>query len=473
MQKLKCLQLELNLADNKSSRALAAQLLVQILQEGRSLNSILHEKLTNRKDRSFIQEICYGVIRWYWQLDGVLNQLLTKPLKQKDIDIQALLLTGLYQLIHLQTAPHAVLNETVQAARELKKEWATKFINGVLRQFLREQNKILEKTATLPAAKYSHPQWLLTMLVNVWPCQWEHIVDANNQRPPMTLRVNRLQNNREEYLQLLQNNNIEAQIASHTTSGIILKTPCDVTALPGFMDGKVSVQDAAAQLAAGLLDLQPRQRILDACAAPGGKTAHLLETEPNLAQLLAIDIDDKRCKKITENLQRLKLENADFEKNNPARQEDEALTKIQVLSADAKQPSTWWDGKLFDRILLDAPCSATGVIRRHPDIKYLRRKEDIAAISDTQLELLNTLWALLKPGGILLYATCSILPQENSQVLEFFLNTHADAMEKKIDVPWGTPLTVGRQIITGNNNMDGFYYGRLEKIFISELRASH
>ena len=295
-----------------SSRFLVTQILTTILIEHRPLNQILNEKLTPSKDRGFIQELCYGVMRWYWQLDAILLQLLSKPLKDKDIDIHVLLLSGFYQLIHLQTPAHAALHESVQTARELKKPWATGLINGVLRQFLREKNIILEKINNIPAAHYSHPKWLLKTLEKSWPDQCKDILQANNQRPPMTLRVNRLQNSREEYLQLLQHNQIEAQFALETENGIILNSPCDVAMLPGFNKGSVSVQDSAPQLAAKLLDLKPGQRVLDACAAPGGKTAHILETEPELKQLIAVDVDEKRCEKIRENLHRLGLESAEF-----------------------------------------------------------------------------------------------------------------------------------------------------------------
>lgn len=449
-----------------SSRTIAARVLTSVLKDHQSLNQALSQVKINNVDRGFVQELCYGVLRWYWQLEGIVKQLLKNPLKENDTDIQALLLIGLYQLIHLQTPEHAALHETVQAARELKKSWATKLINGVLRNFLRQGDKISEKINRDLSAHYSHPKWLIKLIQQAWFNDWEEILDANNQRPPMILRVNRLQNSREEYLELLnvvfqnsndsENESVEAQRVSNSakpltqsTQGIILKIPCDVKLLPGFAEGKVSVQDGAAQFAAELLDLKSGQRVLDACAAPGGKTAHILETEPKLAELISLDVDPDRCKKIRENVQRLGL--------------GEGV--IKILTADALKPKSWWDGKPFDRILLDAPCSSTGVIRRHPDIKYLRRATDIATLAKTQLEMLETLWPLLKPNGLLVYATCSVLPQENSEVLQKFLKTHSDATEKPITADWGRPMQHGYQILPGENGMDGFYYACLLKSF--------
>lgn len=430
-----------------SSRAIAAQILVSVLKDHKSLSQALLQIPPNHPDASFIQELCYGVLRWYWQLEKIIKLQLSKPLKTQDIDIQALMLLGLYQLIHLNTPAHAALNETVQAARQLKKTWAVKLINGVLRNFLRQQPDILAKINQDIVAQYTHPSWLIKLIQQAWPTQWQKILAANNQRPPMILRVNRLENSRDEYLHLLNQENIEAEPLAHTSHGIILKTACAVNKLPGFFAGKVSVQDGAAQFAADLLDLKPGQRVLDACAAPGGKTAHILETQPDLAALISLDVDQQRCQKIQENLQRLKLTN-----------------RATILTADVLQPKTWWDGELFDRILLDAPCSATGVIRRHPDIKYLRRSTDIPALAKAQLEMLNTLWPLLKPDGLLVYATCSILSQENSEVLQKFIATHTDAKETIIHADWGHSQSMGRQILSGENNMDGFYYAALFRL---------
>lgn len=466
-----------------NTRACAAQILAEIFNQKNSLNQVLAEKVagvTHTANRGFIQELCYGTLRWYHQLNAISQILLKQPLKSKDSDIHALVLIGFYQLLHLKTAPHAAIHETVQATRDLKKPWATGLINGVLRALQRNEAGLLQKINQAPSAQYSHPQWLLKALQQAWPEQWQTIVTANNQHPPLTLRVNRLKYTSEEYLQLLQQHTIAAQATQYTTHGITLAEACDVKKLPGFAEGAISVQDGAAQLAAELLDLRPGLRVLDACAAPGGKTAHILETEPNLSELVIIDIDERRLQKIEENLKRLGLYK--HQQDYMRLDEDRTLqgckasayreVPVRIQShvsllmhcADAAQPEQWWDKKLFDRILLDAPCSATGVIRRHPDIKLLRRAEDIPTLAALQQNLLNKLWPLLKSGGLLVYATCSLLPQENSQVLENFLTTHPDAQEKTLNVDWGIKTNIGRQIFPELNGMDGFYYGCLTKM---------
>lgn len=425
-------------------RATAAKILAEIFNKKNSLK-IPSEKEIG-KDRNLIQEFCFGVLRWYWQLDAITKLLLSKSLKTKDNDIFALLLIGLYQLIHLRTPDHAAISETVQATRALKKPWAAGLINATLRQFQREKINILETISKDPIANHSHPDWLIRIIKTAWPDQWENILKANNQYPPLTLRTNQLKISREKYLEKLNQQSVAATITEFSKHGITLTEACDVKKLPGFSDGEISVQDESAQLTAELLELQPGQIVLDACAAPGGKTAHILETEPNLKNLLAIDVDKKRLERIEENLMRLQLN-----KN------------IELLCADAAQPATWWNQELFDRILLDAPCSATGVIRRHPDIKFLRREDDIPQLAAQQLQLLNMLWPLLKPNGLLVYATCSILPQENEMVLTQFLQTHSDAQEKIITSNWGIVKTIGRQLLPQANGHDGFYYAKLQK----------
>lgn len=420
-------------------RAIAAKTLADVFNKGTSL------KITNEtKDRAFIQELCFGVMRWYWQLEAISKQLLSKKLKAKDNDIFALLLTGLYQLIHLRTPAHAAIHETVQATRTLKKPWAAGLINATLRQFQREQENILENIKQNFSARYSHPEWLMQIIQSEWPQHWENILHANNQYPPLTLRVNILKISRDNYAKKI----IDHTFAPFSASGITLKQACDIKQLPGFKEGEFSVQDESAQLAAPLLELKPELMVLDACAAPGGKTAHILETEPRLKKLFAIDVDNKRMQKIKENLTRLQL----------------MSQTITLICDNATHPENWWDKNQFDRILLDAPCSATGVIRRHPDIKYLRRSDDIAKLAAQQLQLLNSLWPTLKPGGLLVYATCSILPQENENVLAAFLQTHIDAKEKIITAEWGIAKTIGRQLLPQNDGHDGFYYAKIEKI---------
>jgi 16S rRNA (cytosine967-C5)-methyltransferase len=439
-----------------NTRAIAATILTKIFTHHINLNNAIENSAINHlksQDRAFVYELCYGVMRWFWQLDAILNKLLSKPLDKKEKTLHALLLIGLYQIHHLKTPPHAAIHETVQAARELKKPWATGLVNGVLRQWQRNEAEIMNKIKENSQAYYSHPDWLLNLIESSWPQDAKNIFLTNNQYPPMTLRVNLLKQNRENYLEELSRHSIHARKDSYTQTGIILDNPQEVTSLPRFTEGSISIQNSSAQLAVSLLKLSPHMRVLDACAAPGGKTCHILETEPDIEQLIAIDNDERRLKKIIENFNRLEI---NFVTQNSDKE------KIILLTADAAAPEHWWDGKLFDRILLDAPCSATGVIRRHPDIKFLRKQEDIPTLASQQLQLLQALWPLLKAGGLLLYATCSTFPQENSQVLQKFLAETPDAKEDIIDAVWGIPTNPGRQILP-DKEMDGFFYGRLLK----------
>ncbi len=434
-----------------SARTSAAKILFEVLFKKRSLNITLSEQLVNYTkniNRGFIQELCYGVLRWHERLNAAIHLLMPKPLKPSDQDIHCLLLIGIYQLTYLQTKPHAAIYETAQAARELKKPWAVGLINGVLRNWQRQQATFTQQMATELTTQFSHPQWLIDEIKQAWPEQWQTILTANNTHAPLTLRINQLKISRDDYLTKLAQNNIAAIPTQYSVNGIQLITPQEVTQLPGYDQGEFSVQDEAAQLAVELLELAPHQRVLDACAAPGGKTTHILECEPNLDYLVAIDSDAQRLKRVNANLTRLQLLSAD---------------KIKLIDADAAEIDKWWDGQLFDRILLDAPCSATGVIRRHPDIKYLRKPSDIAQLNQIQLALITALWNLLKPNGILVYATCSIIPAENHLLLELFLQQHADATEIKVNPMGGTAKAIGNQILPGENNMDGFYYAKFRK----------
>ncbi|OGT19076.1 MAG: 16S rRNA (cytosine(967)-C(5))-methyltransferase [Gammaproteobacteria bacterium RBG_16_57_12] len=428
-------------------RSLAARVLVQVLEEGRSLPAVLNaaSREINTSETSLLRELCYGTLRWQRRLDGVLRPLLNKPLRRKDGDIHALLLIGLYQLMYLRIAPHAAVAETVAAAVALNKEWAKGLVNAVLRNYLRQAGELEARADRQEEARYAHPAWLIEQLKQSWPACWQAILDANNERPPMTLRINRCRTTRDDYLVKLAQAGMAASVLPHVAEAIALERPVPVETLPGFAAGLVSVQDGAAQLAAHLMDLRPGQRVLDACAAPGGKTCHMRELEPALATLIALDSDAVRLSLIEENLKRLQL----------------AAT---VVSGDAGTPAPWWDGMGFDRILLDAPCSATGVIRRHPDIKALRHAEDIAALAQTQHNLLEALWPLLVPGGRLVYATCSVLPRENEEQVQAFLARHDDAREIAPAGDWGEPRPAGRQIFPGYGGMDGFYYACVEKI---------
>ena len=426
-------------------RLQAANVLSRVVKDGLSLTVALDrafESIENSKDRAFIQALCYGVIRQYHRLDFILQQLLTKPLRNKDIDIKMLLLMGLYQLKFMRVKSHAAVSETVSAAK--RKSWAKSLINGVLRQYIREQESLEENADQDSSAAHSHPQWLINKIGQDWPEQLNSLLEQNNRQPPMVLRVNLAQGSRDDYLKRLEEYLIPAKAVSFCPSAVILDQPVNVEKLPGFSDGSVSVQDTAAQLAAELLDVRPGHSVLDLCAAPGGKTAAVLERQIKSVSMLAVDIDETRLERVKDNLQRLKLQ-------------------AKVVAGDATQPETWANGQMFDRILVDAPCSALGVIRRHPDIKVLRRESDISALQAIQQQILCAAWDLLVPGGVLLYVTCSVLKQENERQIEVFLSKHQDAVEESIVADWGIKREFGRQVLTGDSDMDGFYYAKLVK----------
>ncbi|MBS0358325.1 MAG: 16S rRNA (cytosine(967)-C(5))-methyltransferase RsmB [Proteobacteria bacterium] len=426
-------------------RTLAAQIIHTLLQERRSLSDLLpeyFEKLDDARDQGLVQELCFGVCRWYEQLKAIADSLLNQPCS--DPEVEVVILLGLYQLLYLRMPSHAIVSETVEVVHELKKTSAKGLVNAILRNFLRQKEEILKKLEGNLVAETSHPKWFIDQIKKDWPSEWQTILAANNQYPPMNLRVNRLHGSREIYLKRLGEQKIGAHASKYCENGITLQEAVPVFELPGFKEGDVSVQDLSAQFAAELLDLKPNQFVLDACAAPGGKTTHILESEPKLSRLVAVEQDPKRLTRIQENCERLKL-------------------SAELICADANQIEQWWDGQYFDRILLDAPCSATGVIRRHPDIKLLRQKTDIAALARAQLELLKSCWKVLKPGGRLVYVTCSVLSEENVWVLERFISLNADAKALKIEAIWGIPRKIGRQILPGWKNMDGFYYAILNK----------
>lgn len=430
-------------------RQASVAILLQVIQHGRSLTDSLNHtlpKLTQPADKAFCQALCYGSLRWHLKLDYLLGKLMKKSLRQKDQDVYCLLLIGLYQLLEMRIPDHAAVSQTVAVTKALRKPWAKDLVNAVLRNFRRQQTELLASLTAVqtPNAFYAHPAWLQDKIQRAWPNDWQTILEANNQQAPMSLRVNRKKNNREDYLQKLADKDITASALTHLKHGLQLATPTGVEQLPGFDAGEVSVQDGAAQLAAELLQAKAGERILDACAAPGGKTAHILESQAGLKEVLAIDIEQTRLDKVAESLQRLGL-------------------SATLVCADAAEPDDWWDGQPFDSILLDAPCSATGVIRRHPDIKLLRRADDIPALQAIQHKLLRQLWPLLRQGGMLLYATCSVLPEENQQQIDRFLTEQPDAKLQPIEVDWGRATPAGRQILPGEDNMDGFFYAILYK----------
>ena len=421
-------------------RAAAAKVIYQVVDQGQSLSAALPLAQQNIKERdhALLQEICYGVLRWLPRLESITNALMDKPLKGKQRVFHHLILVGLYQLGYMRIPAHAAVAETVDATKTLKKTQLRGLINAVLRSYQRQKDALDEQAVSHDAGKYGHPSWLLKLLKASYPDDYAAICEANNTKAPMWLRVNSHHHDRDSYRALLDTEGIATELHPQAADALRLISPCDVTKLPGFSDGWVSVQDAAAQLAVDYLQPQAGELILDCCAAPGGKTVHIMERVPS-AQVVAIDCDENRLKRVHENLERLNL-------------------TAQVLCADARYPEQWWDGEKFDRILLDAPCSATGVIRRHPDIKWLRRGEDIAALALLQAEIFDAMWLQLKPGGTLVYATCSITPQENCDQVKAFLSRTADAILIDSD-----PATPGRQILPGEESMDGFYYAVLTK----------
>ncbi|EKO3997184.1 16S rRNA (cytosine(967)-C(5))-methyltransferase RsmB [Vibrio fluvialis] len=421
-------------------RAAAAQVLFQVVDKGQSLSMALPAAQQNirPRDHALLQEICYGALRYLPRLESIANALMDNPLKGKQRVFHHLILVGIYQLSFMRIPAHAAVGETVEGAQDLKGPRLRGLINAVLRNYQRNQEQLDAQAVSHNAGKYGHPSWLLKLLQNAYPQQWQAIVEANNSKAPMWLRVNHQHHDRDAYQALLNNENIDSSVHSQAEDALKLAAPCDVTKLPGFEKGWVSVQDAAAQLSLHYLQPQDGELILDCCAAPGGKTAHILERTQG-SEVVAIDCDDTRLKRVHDNLKRLNL-------------------SAKVVCGDARYPQEWWQGSQFDRILLDAPCSATGVIRRHPDIKWLRRAEDIAALAELQREILDAMWQQLKPGGTLVYATCSITPQENVLQVKDFLARTSDAqlVGSELDNP-------GRQILPGEEDMDGFYYAVLTK----------
>ncbi len=430
----------------KSPRLLAVLALQQVLQHGRSLSDSLPPLLAqahDSRDKALIQALSYGCLRHLPLLQAVLQLLLQQSLKPKDQDLQCLLYLGIYQQLEMRIPDHAAISASVEVCRDLQKNWATRLVNGVLRNFQRNSADLLAQAHTQDSARYAHPNWWLQALQRDWAQHWQAIAEANNQPAPLSLRVNVRHHSREAYANHLIQQGIVSQPQPHTRAGLRLEQAIDVQQLPGFEQGWVSVQDGAAQLAAELLQPQAGQRVLDACAAPGGKTAHLLEMQPDI-DLWAVDESAPRLQQLVENLQRLDL-------------------NATVCCENAANTAKWWDGKAFERILLDAPCSASGVIRRHPDIKYLRRAADLNALTQRQSQLLEAVWSLLAPQGYLLYATCSVFAQENHQQVAAFLQKHSDAQAIPLAVSWGQAMPVGRQILPGEEEMDGFYYALLRK----------
>ena len=427
-------------------RAIAAKVLNQVVEKGQSLSQALPaiQQDLNPKDKALVQMLCYGVLRTLPRLDFFCRSLMKKPLTGKQRDLHFLILVGIYQLLYTRIPSHAAVGETVNGAKALKKPALKGMINGVLRSFLREQESLIEQADQQPALLYCHPSWLVKRLQAAYGEEKAaQIMTDNNQQAPMWLRVNSRFHDREQYLTLLTEQDKKADIAEFNDNALCLENACDVYQLPGFSEGWVSVQDGAAQLAAHYLDAQPNDLVLDACSAPGGKTVHTLELQPKLKQMVAVDFDEKRLLRVKENLERLNLQ-------------------ATVIHGDASKPDEWWSGEQFDRILCDAPCSATGVIRRHPDIRWLRRDSDISELVSLQKNILSALWKKLKPGGVLLYATCSILPDENDLQIKDFLESTSDASLIPLSAQHNDSIK-GRQILPNEQKMDGFYYAKLQK----------
>lgn len=429
-------------------RYTALQILAEVIIHRHSLTKAFELRLNRhnpKSDHSFIKNICFGVLRFYPRLEIMLNQLVKKPLSKKNNDLYVLLLIGLYQLFYMKVSQHAVVSETVNTVIDCQKVWAKSLINAVLRNALRQSDQLKNLELDNVVAQYAHPTWLIDKIKNDFPQCWEQILITNNEHPPMALRVNLQRLSRQDYLQQLTTKGIAAKIAPVNSTGLWLEHAVNVIELPGFEQGDCSVQDVGAQFAPQLLQLKPDQRVLDSCAGPGGKLAHLLEFIPGLQTLVGLEPDKQRLQLVADNLKRLRLQ-------------------ADLICARAEQLDAWWDAKLFDRILVDAPCSGSGVIRRHPDIKLLRRESDILQFSKQQYQLIDSLWPLVKPGGILLYVTCSIFPEENEKVIGRFLQAHQDASEMVIAEDWGVSRPHGRVIVPGQQQMDGFYYGRLLKL---------
>ena len=427
----------------QNPRLAALQALSEVLDENKNLgDSEAILRLLDSRDNALARNLAYGVLRWLSALEWLAAGLLDKPLKKRDVDVQRLLLLGLQQLWHDHTASHAAVNETAECARLSGKPWAVGLVNAVLRRFQREQELWLGRLQE-SGKQFAHPDWLLSEIQADWPDDWQNIVAANNRQAPLWLRINRQQADEAVLRSDLESAGFELSEHGFARDAIAISPAAAVANIPGFEKGWLSVQDPAAQLARDLLDPRSGDRILDACAAPGGKTAHLLESGHTF-ELTVLDRRSQRIEQINQNLSRLGLQAA-------------------TIAADATAVETWWNGEKFNKILLDAPCSATGVIRRHPEIKWLRSSAQVDSVVRIQAGLLTALWPLLEPGGILVYATCSILKRENSQQIRRFLQQHPDATAEIPAVEWGMADSSGRQILPGEAQMDGFFYAVLRK----------
>jgi len=432
-----------------AARARAAELVHAVVVQGRNLDTALASAELDSlscRDQAFVKALSFGTLRVHARNACLLEELLPRPLRRRDRVVHALLSVGLHGLIDMSTADYAVVSATVAATAQLGRPQLRGLVNAVLRRYLREADALQAAVANRPAVRWQHPESLIDALREDWPDHWQAVLAAANRPPPMWLRINRRKSGRAAWLERWRAGGAAATLAETLPAAVRLDQPARVDDLPGFATGVCSVQDAAAQLAAELLEPADGMRVLDACAAPGGKTGHLLELAD--VQLTAVDQSAQRLKRVGDNLQRLEL-------------------TAELRVGDLREPDDWWDGKLFDRILLDAPCSATGVLRRHPDIRFLRRTADFAEFAALQAALLDSVWPLLRPGGRLLYATCSVMRRENEAVIAGFLGTHPDARElplgPRIPAGWQGPTPVGTQLLPGAGDTDGFYYALIQR----------
>ncbi|MGI9330921.1 MAG: 16S rRNA (cytosine(967)-C(5))-methyltransferase RsmB [Gammaproteobacteria bacterium] len=433
------------------SRAAAATAVHAVLENGatldRALDSVI-DRVSDPRDRAQVRALAYGSVRWHCRHRVLLSLLLNRPLRARDRILESLLSVGLFELEYGRSPGYAAVSASVAAARRLGRPRAAGLINAALRRYQRDRSELLEQALLDETARHAHPAWLLQELRRAWPAHWEAVCAAHQEPPPMWLRVNAMQNSVAAYREKLAAVGITADAAPAFPQALRLREPVGVERLPDFASGAVSVQDAASQLAAELVAAEPGMRVLDACAAPGGKSLHMLERVGGRLDLHALDVDGERLGRLHENLARAGL-------------------SATVLTGDAETPADWWDGEAYDRILIDAPCSATGVIRRHPDIRFLRRASDLPALAQRQEALLDKLWGLLRPGGRLVYATCSLLPAENLAIAQAFLARNTDAEELRLLS--GAVLEAmagaepGYQLLSNLADTDGFYYLVLHK----------
>lgn len=427
------------------TRALAARGLAEIALRGASLRDVMERhapRLADSRDRALLMALLSEGARWWLRFEPAIDRLLQKSLRHKDPAVHALLVLGLVQLEILELQPYAAVAATVEAVRSLHRPQLSGLVNAVLRRWQRERESLLQQLDASPQTRHAHPAWLVSTLQRDWPAQADAVMAADNVEPPLMLRVNRQRADRDGLRQQWAAAGYEATVHPWLSDALVLPHSTDVTRMPGFEDGLFAVQDGAAQVAADLAELADGMRVLDACAAPGGKACHLLERAD--IDLTALEMDASRAERIRQNLMRLRL-------------------NAKIVIGDAGAPNGWWKGAAFDRILIDAPCSATGVMRRRPDVRLHRRESDILAMHEQQRRILSALWPLLAPGGRLIYITCSVLRAENEAIVGELLAAQADAKAVPFELPTGQAAAVGWQILPGDGDLDGMYYAVLTK----------